>query len=206
MARPKLDLSQLATGIIIPLLILGIGVFGYFLLLPKYQDIKVLRGVYVSKQATLEERRAEAGKAQSLVSDLADKKQDLGAIEEALPEAPGIPQLLSNLEFLSKQSGLSVKSIELTPAQTLATAAAGLGVELLARAEELSHLTDELGVIKITLTVSGQYSNSRAFMKNVEQNLRIFDMDTLSFGGIQEKTGSQDFTFVIFTYYQKPKA
>ncbi|MBI4050730.1 MAG: type 4a pilus biogenesis protein PilO [Candidatus Doudnabacteria bacterium] len=183
MVKTKLNLTQLSSGIIVPLLVIAIGAAGYFLLWPQYRDTQGKRQALADKKAAVAEREAELASIQALVSDLNEKRAELEIAEEALPKEPDMPQLLATLDNIATLSGIFIASLQpALPAQK-----AG----------------DNLGIVQITLTLKGRYENLRAFLLNAEQNLRLFDVKSVIFSPIDESL-IQEYNLVINTYYQKP--
>jgi Tfp pilus assembly protein PilO len=203
MEKRNYTFSQIASGILAPVLVLGIAGLGYFLLLPKFKDIGRTREVLGQKQRLAEERGAHLSQALDLVAEFATKQQDLDRVEGALPGAPRIPELLANLEFLARQSGLLVANIDVKSAITLTTAQEGRDVTSLARTEQLLRQTENLGIMDITMEVRGTYANIGPFLANVEQNLRLLSIQNVSFGEFDVTTRSQEFVFKLLTFYQK---
>jgi hypothetical protein len=203
MKKFKLNLSQLTSGVILPILILVLAGSVYFLVLPRYAALRNLRNVLESKREAAAIRAAQFKDIQSLVQDFQKKKDDLKVVDEALPPAPRIPELLANLEYLAKQSGMSVDNIQITTAQTLGTLGMGKAVGQVKRAEKLLSATQGLGIMQVDVNVVGLYESLKSFLLNLEQNLRLFDVQALSVSEASAKEQTRQFSFRLQTYYQK---
>lgn len=199
----KINFTQAITGIIVPLLVIGSGLAGYFLLLPKYKEMRFSREALESKKALDARTASQLSNIQNLVADLAQKKKDLKPIDEALPAAPRIPELLANLDYLVKQSGLLLGDLQVATAPSLATLAPGQKVSKVERLEALVKATEDLGVMQVDLKVFGQYQNLKSFLLNVEQNLRLMDIQSMVFGSLSEELKLQEYSVRLGTYYQK---
>ncbi len=197
------NLAQLSSGILVPVLVLAGVAGGYFLVYPKFQAVLSHREVAASKKLMSEDASSRLISIQELVADLEKKSKGLKTVDEALPEAPRIPELLVTLDYLAKQSGLSVESLQITLAPTLKTNKAGQDVSQVLRVETILSKTQNLEVMQIDLALKGQYQNLKSFLGNVEQSLRLLDILTLVIGVPEEKSGSQDYSLRMLTYYQK---
>lgn len=203
MAKIRFTHSQLTSGVITPLLILAILLLGYFVLLPKYREVKSNRAVLQQKQAEVQTKQSQLSSIQALVDELLAKRQELESIDEALPPAPYIPELLANFDHLAKQSGVLISNLSVsTPADSsspTASSAANRGK----RWESILSSTEKLGAIDIDLSINGQYANLKTFLMNVEQNLRLLDIKALVLGSTSERSQNQEFSVKLQTYYQK---
>lgn len=204
MARPKYTLTQLAGGIIIPVVVVLIGAVGYFLLLPKYQALGAAKAGREQKQQELAGRQEQLQSVRKLAAELAEKKEKLALVDEAIPDAPRIPELLADLDYLAKQSGILITGLEVTTAATLANLPGGTELETVQKTETILGKTKKLGILQISLRLSGRYANLRTFLLNAEQNLRLMDADSLVFGQVDSDSKLQEFSLKIQTYYQKP--
>lgn len=185
--------NQIASGLLVPGLLILAGIIGYFLLLPEFKIISSARAVLAEKRTTADSRMASFGGVKNLVADFADHRTELAVIDEALPDSPAIPELLANLESLAKQSGLTVSNIQLqlgsSEGQTLAQKAAVPG--------------ENMGSMTVDLEVSGQYPQLSAFILNAERNLRLLDIQSIGFSQSSDNSRTQSYVIQIQTYYQK---
>ncbi len=199
----KINFAQTITGIIVPLLVIGSGLLGYFLLLPRYNEMRLSRETLESKKLLAARTASQFSNIQNLVADLEQKKKDLKPIDEALPPAARIPELLANLDYLAKQSGFLLGDLQITTAPTLETLEPGEKLSRVARLEALLEGTEDLGVMQVDLQVFGQYQNLKSFLLNVEQNLRLMDIQSMVFGSLSEELELQEYSIRLLTYYQK---
>lgn len=203
MARTRLNLRQYSSGIIVPVLILAIGFAAYFALIPKYKQAREVKKTLLSKQSSFSGQAAQFQSVKSLIKDLQEKEGDLEAVSQALPSAPQIPELLSNFDYLARQSGLLIANLQFTQAPTLETLASGQGLSQVKKTEALLRDADNLAVMQVDIVMKGKYLNLKTFLINLEQNLRVMDILALTFGPVDTESGLQDYTLKIQTYYQK---
>lgn len=203
MRKPSLNLSQYSSGLFIPILVLAGAGFAFFIMLPKFKEVRQSREVLVGKQAAMEQRRNAFAGMEKIIADLEVKRSELGPLDEAIPTSPDIPELLANLEQLARQSGLLISDIQISTAPTVSSLAPGEDLARAQRAEQLMRSAENLSIMNISLNVVGQYPQLEAFFLNMERNLRLMDLQTVSFGETDEDAGGQEYNLQLETYYQK---
>ena len=203
MKTPRFSSADLSSGIIVPLLLVVIGASGYFVLLPRYRELKDNREAVRQRQAEVMKHESQLTDIQRLVADLKEKRTSLKVLDEALPTAPRIPELLANFDQLAKQSGLFVSDLNLTtePAQFMFPAGQS-SVELDDFASRLG-VSKNLGVMQATVTLKGNYSGLKTFLKAAELNLRLLDAQSVVATSSTEPGESQEFSLLLLIYYFK---
>lgn len=200
MVKIRFDLDQLHSGFTVPLLILVTAVGGYFLVLPKYKDAKVNKQMLQIKQDEVELKEAQLLSVEELLSSWKKNKEELKILDDALPDAPRVPELLVDIESLANASGLLISNLLLTipPAAEVAK-----DQSQQKKIEGLLNSTDNLIPLQIILTLKGDYPGVKSFLTNLEQNLRLIDVFSLNFAAVQTETESQTFVLKLQTYYYK---
>lgn len=203
MAKFQLNFSQITSGVILPGLILVFFIGGYFVILPKFSSIRSLGNDLKLKQQAGAERASQLAGIQNLVSEYQKSSDELKALDEALPPAPRIPELLANIEYLAKLSGLEVADIQIASAPTLSSLGAGKSLGQVQRAESLLSAAQDLGIMQVEVNTAGQYEAMKNFLTNIEQNMRLLDVQVLAIQEAGEKDEHQGFSLRLQTYYQK---
>src|SRR3989338_91075 len=201
----RLDANQLISAVFIPVLILGIGLFGYLIVWPKYQNLNAERGLFATKKADVESRKNSLASVNGLISELKNNLDELEPMDEALPTAPRIPELLANFDYLARQSGLSITNLQISQGPSLEpTGPEGFPVQIDDQEiVELLSTTENLGLMVVGGSFRGRYVNLQTFLLNLEQNLRLQDVQNLTLGQVDQESGLQDFHLKIQVYYQK---
>ena len=165
---------------IIKVAILGLVFLGllFFLTLPTYSKVKSARTKLDQKEKELENTQNLVAVLDQLSSQFSNLVTDLEKVEVAIPQEKDLPRLLVEIPTLATQNGLIVRNINF-----------GKQIE-----------KGDYKAIPIILDVKGSYLNLKSFFGAVEQNLRIFDVVSFSFGG--SEGGQFDFSFTIHTYTQ----
>ncbi|MDP3993359.1 MAG: type 4a pilus biogenesis protein PilO [bacterium] len=201
----KLDANQLISAVFLPALVLAIGLFGYLILWPKYQNLNAERGVLKAKEEDVKSRQNSLASVNGLIEELKNSQDKLQSIDEALPTAPRIPELLANMDYLASQSGLLISNLQISPGPSLEpTGPEGFPVQIDdPEIMELLSSTESLGLMTVDGSFRGRYVNLQTFLLNLEQNLRLQDVQSLTLGEVDQESGLQDFNLKIQIYYQK---
>ncbi|MDP3741004.1 MAG: hypothetical protein Q8R08_01615 [bacterium] len=202
MVKIRFDTSQLTSGLVVPLLVVVVAAVGYFLLLPKYKGLKENKQALAARQSDVALKEAQLSSVQDLIADLKKKQDEVVLLDGSLPDAPRVPELLSDIEALTLSSGLASSNLQITIPPALSKSDAG--ADAAKRFEAILGPTENLSVLQIDLIVSGNYNNLKTFLTNLEHNLRLMDILSLTFTKADEETGSQEFALKIQTYYHKP--
>ena len=185
------NFQQVTSGIIIPILVVVAGLAAYFLLLPKYQDIRQQQRLLKAEEQKLQSNKFVFDDLKNLIAELEEKRESLSAVDKSIPASPEIPELLANLDFLANQSGLTFTSLQLSQAESIETAAEGLEVEQFGRQVMLQNNTEGLGIMQIDLKMIGGYSGLKNFLLNLEQNQRLMDIQEMTFEELDDESGPQ---------------
>src|SRR3989344_3828924 len=166
----------------------AVGIFVSFAR-PVWEDASKLG----DEKATLENVQAEFQRLRKVRHDLIAKynsipPEDLGKLTELLPTAPASGALLVNLENLTKLSGVLLKRVDVKEKQAVF---AGLAAPPPPYEE-----------LPFEITVSGSYEGFRAFLSSLEQNLRLLDVQEISFTASEAAT--YEFVIRASAYWQKP--
>lgn len=203
MRKPGFNLSQYSSGLIIPILVLGAAGLAYFLLLPEFKDVRMSREALVSKKSVVEQWQNTFDRMKKMIADLEAKRTEIKPLDQAIPTSPDIPELLANLEQLARQSGLLISGLQISTVPTVSAPAPGEDLVQAESTEQPLRSAENLSVMNLSLNVAGQYPQLEAFLLNMERNLRLMDLQTVSFGGADEDAGGQEYTLQIQTYYQQ---
>lgn len=93
-------------GIYVATLVAIIGLSGWLLFWPKYQEIKGLRSQLDVAMGQLEKARADAEKLNEWRTKMKKKEVKYKAVMQALPEKEEIPSLLTGISQAGKETGL----------------------------------------------------------------------------------------------------
>lgn len=171
---------------------------GYFLILgPKISSMNETIGVALGnekqKKMNLEEKLGYLAK-------LAAKREqftgaDIARVDDILPTDPSLPELFSMIDWLGRDSGVSIGSINISQ-----SSASSKNKSAVKTAAEKS-LPEGVKPIEVGLSVSADnYSKLKTFLYNIERSSRIMDAVALNYN-----PSGTSYTVTVRVYYQPKK-
>lgn len=142
-----------------------VGTFSFSLLWPKISEIQKLHGELSNKRTDaliISERIETTRKAISQFEGLS--AGDMEVIESALPDDADLPNLFVLIESLVASAGLIGENIE---------------------------VDESLTSLGVSLTLRGEYGALKAFLREIEKSLRIFDLESITFSAPDNLRGSE---------------
>lgn len=148
----------------------------YFLAFPEWQKISALRVDIRSLQALNTELTALAEKSEILQQEYnAIPEADLEKVRSIAPATADTSRVLSDLENLAQRNALLLSRVEFAGAAQGAVTGLQLPTSRLYTA------------LPVTMQLSGSYESLRAFLINLEHNLRVLDVSSILFSSASDK-------------------
>lgn len=116
-------------------------------------------------------------------------KENLASLDEILPSSPGAAVLLVNLEKISKDSGVSLKNINVADAKTSGPSAGQV-------------IDAPYETLPFDISFVSSYEVFRTFLRNLEESRRLLDISDIAFSS--GKNNSYQFSIKAATYW-RPK-
>lgn len=194
--------DQAARNGLFGFMLLVIAVVGAWMLIwPSYKGLRTDQDMQAQTQAQYDEKTKAIGDVTMLINNYKTKKQQLAIIEQALPSAPAVPQLLADLEKIASQSGMKLDNLKVSDTSQdpnkppVDRQNAGTAI----------FSTPELVKLKIEMAVSGTYESFPLFLQLIQRNVRLLEIQQVNSETSSEDTRSElpKFNLVITTYYQK---
>ncbi len=181
-------------GIFPIIAILVAGLLFYFYIDPTYTEVKTLR----AEEATLNAALSRALELQTTRDQLISRyntfsPEDLSRLEKFLPDHVDNVRLVLDMDSMASQYGMRVRNVAIEKQEvkkkTTRTQAVG--------PDERSYES-----MVLSFTVTGDYSTFRSFLKDLEQSLRLVDVESVGFA--TSENGLYDVTIGLRTYWLKP--
>jgi len=183
---------SIKTIIIILAFLTSIGMI-WQIVLPVYSEVKERQETLNSKKIELQKLQEVINKMNELVGVYKEKETEIEKIWQILPKESDITGLLVQFESLSAQSGLFLSSINFSEVgQQQETA--GLPEET---QPQLPYKT-----LSISIKITGSYDAFKNFLSNLENELRLVDVQSISFAPKGEINDIFDFSLTGNVYYQ----
>lgn len=196
---------------IMPIILIGIAISAFFMFTnPLYNDISTLKTQVASYNAALNNEKALENERDKLTAKFnAINPDNLLKLEKLLPGSVDNIRLILEIEQIASPYGMVLKDVKYnttdptTPATTTAVVQGG-GVA--------QPVPKDYGIFDLEFSTSGTYDNFINFTKDLESNLRIVDISSISFSSDGAVTGANlktispeiyKYDFKIKTYWLK---
>ncbi len=185
-------------GTILSLIFIVASIVGFFnFVMPLYREIGVSKSEAAGRAQLLENQKRIVAQVESLVSTYQEGRKLQDIVSSALPLDQEVSQALLQIGGIAQSNNMIPTAFVVTPpAQNVAT--------LRAEARKTS-LLKEVSSITIRVDLTGSYEDFKSFIKNLETNIRIFDIKAMTLQPIG-KPGQNIYSFnvTVVTYYQNP--
>jgi Tfp pilus assembly protein PilO len=181
-------------SIFVSLALIGLAAFIVFnLSAPTWRRIQSIKTEIAEKEAVRRQLADLTAKAQELLSRFGDIDRQSQPIVAALPSEPKLPEVLAILGGLAGKNNLSLGQVSFeevigrTPSQTQD-----------ARLKAVP--------IKVTLNLAGRYTGFKEWLRDVEKELRLIDVQEFSVQSLTLREGEGTFNFAVsLVVYYQPK-
>jgi len=174
---------------------------------PTYNDVKALRSQQLGEESYLSNQAALVKQVQTIINTYQNEAQGAANVVLAMPSGEDIAGALAQIQGIAANNNITIGSIAVTPgAVQIQATAPGTA------APSSAQLMKPLGSFTFRLAASGSYESFKNFLSELETNIRIFDVKTVSLQSAAAaaqngaKTApSQDefnYTITVATYYQ----
>jgi Tfp pilus assembly protein PilO len=196
------------TRFILPIILIGIAIAGFFMFTrPFYENISALRLEAASYNEALANSKALENERDKLTAKYNSiSAENLMKVQKLLPDNIDNIRLILEIEKIASPYGMVLKDVRYDtnePAKSAASTAGGVqGGGLPAGPQK------DYGVWNLAFSTSGTYSNFLNFSRDLESNLRIVDIASVSFSSADtdlktNPTGVYKYDFKIKTYWLK---
>lgn len=184
---------------IIIFFLFGAGVVGLFYLKPEWQKFQTLRQENKELQQTSAEFDSLTERRDALIEEVnAISKEQRNLIGQALPKGPAAADFLVGLEALTKKRAIALRRVDL--ASTIEVKGKSGQPQTVGAVAALPN-KEAIFEFPISLSVSSSYESFKEFLHDLEKNLRLIDIQEISFFA-PPKGQLFDFNLRLKTYYQ----
>jgi hypothetical protein len=197
---------------ILPIILIGItGTFFFVFTNPLYNNISVLNSNVASYDGALNNSKMFENERDILTSKYNQIDPDnLLKIKKLLPDNVDNIRLILEIGQIALPYGMVLKDVKYNVVDSDTTKTAATGTVI--RGGSVSETSKNYGIFDLEFSVSGTYDNFIAFTKDLESNLRIVDISSITFSSNTGSAGSNPrinspdiykYDFKIKTYYLK---
>lgn len=141
-----------------------------FLILPQWSNVTNLQSQINSTKAELSQKTDLAKKLDEMLSKYDEVFNKVQKVDFVVPKDSQRPELIVQLESLAKDNGLVLSSLEFSEAP--------------------KKEGEQLKTLNISLALAGTYEAFKNFILSAEQNLRIMDIESVSFSAPEKVVAS----------------
>lgn len=173
-------IKSIISEFVIPLVSVVISlVLVLLIIVPAIKTLPAATREVKNKQEQAEVLKNKIKVLEKLVDFKSVVDEDFMLLTAAIPSESQVPQLLTQIDQISKESGLSVVTMSYTLSNTLT------------------------GEVDVTLTAGGNYDQIVGFLSNLEKSSRIVELDNLRYGENKDTEGNSSLlvTFVLKSPY-----
>lgn len=200
------------TRFIMPIVLIGIAISVFFVFTdPIFNEISTLRAEVASYNDALDNAKALENERDKLTAKYnAINPENLVKIKKLLPENVDNIRLILEIERIAMPYGMALRDVKYSVAEDDTT-----GDNTLPRNRTVQTTPGDYGIFDLEFSTSGTYNNFINFTKDLENNLRIVDMSSITFSsdniitpgsGTISKSSSASvykYNFKIKTYWLK---
>lgn len=168
--------------------LIGLIVVVTSLIKPEFEDVMDKRTELYSREQVFDAQVQAVGEVDQLIQDIEgfDKLQE--TVSLAVPLSPEVPGILNQLDAIARTSNVALTSFASEP-QSFEGGK--------------DPLVKRLGVLGISLTVTGDYQNLKDFVRFMETNVRVFNIKSYILSGGGFGGGGYEMAVEANTYYQE---
>jgi Tfp pilus assembly protein PilO len=190
------------TRIIFPL-ILVIAAIGLFVVYtnPNYQDIGTLR----TQQSAYNQALNNSQELLKVRNTLTDKYNNLPSsdrdrLQKLMPDTVDNIRLIIDIQNIALGHGMNPKDIKYD-ART--GTAVGVASQQAANSQQLANTQKDYGTFELEFSVTGPYQNFLSFIQDLEQSLRLVDIESVTFQSADLGGSTMKYLVRVRTYWLK---
>ena len=178
-------IKELLINFLVPVICLvGSGLLGFLVIYPSAQSLPLLKTELESKEALA----AQLLQKNNNLTKLRDFKtvvdENSALVMRALTDEPYVPQLLTQIDRISKESGLTITRLNYSFSESAASNAApavAVDTEGLPVTVAVAPAGPVPSFVNVGMTAESNFSQLVAFFKNLENSSRLVDIDTFRY-------------------------
>lgn len=188
-------------NIIIIILILGFIASVVLLDVPKAQSVLNLRQQIKTQEGKLAEKRDLMNIVEKLTASYKEKQDVLGKLDYIMPSNQDVPNLIVQLEAIANQGGVILQDVNITVGES--QKGESKATEVRTGETQTGTSTSAYRFLVVDLKLLGDYPAFKNFLQALEENIRLMDIESITFMSKTESaTPLFEFEVVLKTYYQ----
>ena len=158
------------------------------LLIPTYTEIQTLRGEGSALRTLLAEEKEAVDAVERLIKQYSSVANLRDSLAVTLPGEEEIASIVNQFQGIASTNNILMNSFSIRPITIQPT-----GFE---------EVVKPMGVLRMSLNVVGDYESLKAYLKAIETNVRIMDVQSIQIDNAGLSTGPYAYQIEVDTYYQ----
>lgn len=189
------------------LFLLAAVVVFFDLVQPEYANEKSLQSQVIGEQSYLTDQTALVKQVQTTLNEYQNNVSSSADVALAMPSGEDVAGALAQIQGIAANTGITITNISATQPQVQIPAAPSGGA-----AASSTALLKPIGNFSFNISASGSYEGFKNFIQQIETNIRIFNVQTVSLqpANLAAVAGSKaspardlfNYTVMVATYYQ----
>lgn len=185
-------------------LVVGALVAYFNFIQPVYQEAQKIKAQVISRESFVQNQQAAISQVKKSIGSYKGEGQLQDVVSLALPLSPDLAGAFAQLTGLIQNNQLALQGVTVSlPVMENLSAKPAQGKT--GSVSFAATIIKPFGVVTFQARIVGSYENFKAFMKNLESNIRILDIQKITF----QPAGKPDqnlfaYDLVVSTYYQGP--
>lgn len=196
--------KRLLSSVIAIIFIVAAFVVFFNLVRPAYDSVQKMRGEQLSRARFIEDEKAIIGQVKKLVDDYRGEEKIQELVSLVLPLRADAAGALMQLSGLAEANHLTLQTVSVA-APALQNIAAEVSSQSVGGGEGGARTTfiKPIGLLNVQGRLVGTYGDFKAFLKQVETNVRIFDVKNINLQPAgKPNQDSYAYEVTITAYYQ----
>jgi Tfp pilus assembly protein PilO len=174
---------------------------------PEYASEKSLQGKVIGEQSYLTSQTAFVKQVQTTLNNYQNSASSSASVALALPSGEDVAGALAQIQGIAANTGIAITNISASQPQLQVPTAPQGG----SSASSTSSVKP-IGSFTFTISATGSYEGFKNFIQELESNIRIFDVQTLSLQAVNPPSASGaktaasrdmfNYSLTVATYYQ----
>lgn len=141
--------------------------FFFFLVLPAFDNTRMLYGAIKERENMLKEVQEIANRVIKLNNEIKQKENDIARLDQLLPKQKEVSEILVTIESIISSSGLLLSELSIS-----------------------EPLSQGIGKINANIKLSGDFYSLMIFLDLLEKNLRLIEISAIDISS--QPSGSSD--------------
>ena len=190
--------AQRLLSLVIALAMIFAAIVIYFnLTMPEYDSADIVRGDVYARQEFVDGQKSAIEQVQKLIADYSSNSGLKNTISMALPFDINEAGIFHTIRGLAELNRMAIKSFSISQpaAQNIGNTFSGVGSS--------TAVVRPVGIINFQFRVAGAYEDFKSFLGNLETNIRIFDLRSITVAPSDDADrNNYEFDIGATAYYQ----